>query len=486
MPELVKRYSAQDDGGNNVSPVEAPTDVLAQTRKLVHGLTSGVFANPSPADSDSDSDPQYRTTPRMFKHAVGRNHVDFRTGQQQDAAHYLGHLLETLERAEKRTSKHVVPSSELFAFRTITRTVCGADNKVRYDDGRELVWSVNIPTNKEEDNNTDDKEKGDDVAPDQKRFKQSDDETENKEKVPTVDLRACVDAWASPTTVDGTRWSHLGNAVHPAARTLRFSSFPPFLFLQLQRYYLGDDWVPRKIEVDVDVPEEIDLEALRSNGPSDGDDLVPEDAGNASSPADAVDKAALQQLAAMGFHENGCARALAAVGGSDVEAATNWIFEHHSDPDLNDPLPTTTSNTSSAAGPPVDEGVVASLTESLGCFAPDRIRKALQRCDGDAARAADWLFSHGEDEDPVDEDEGGDATPKPTFDGEGKYALVGMISHLGKQTGSGHYVCHLKKDGKWVIFNDEKVALSKSPPLRHAYIYLFQRKDCVGKTDPNF
>jgi ubiquitin carboxyl-terminal hydrolase 5/13 len=71
-------------------------------------------------------------------------------------------------------------------------------------------------------------------------------------------------------------------------------------------------------------------------------------------------------------------------------------------------------------------------------------------------------------------------------DGEGKYKLVGLVSHIGKNTGSGHYVAHLKKDDKWVIFNDEKVALSETPPTQHAYLYLFQRIDSIGSPNPNY
>jgi ubiquitin carboxyl-terminal hydrolase 5/13 len=75
----------------------------------------------------------------------------------------------------------------------------------------------------------------------------------------------------------------------------------------------------------------------------------------------------------------------------------------------------------------------------------------------------------------------------PLEDGEGKYSMVGMISHIGKHTGSGHYVAHLKRpDLGWVIFNDDKVALSASPPFQHAYIYLFQRNDTVGKPHTNY
>lgn len=42
-------------------------------------------------------------------------------------------------------------------------------------------------------------------------------------------------------------------------------------------------------------------------------------------------------------------------------------------------------------------------------------------------------------------------------EGEGKYTLMAVISHIGKNTDHGHYVCHIRKNGQWVLFNDEKV-----------------------------
>ena len=62
---------------------------------------------------------------------------------------------------------------------------------------------------------------------------------------------------------------------------------------------------------------------------------------------------------------------------------------------------------------------------------------------------------------------------------EGKYQLVGFISHVGKTTGSGHYVCHIKKkvegEGeRWVIHNDRKIAISQNPPREHGYLYLYR------------
>ncbi|KAL7558141.1 hypothetical protein ACA910_003352 [Epithemia clementina (nom. ined.)] len=52
------------------------------------------------------------------------------------------------------------------------------------------------------------------------------------------------------------------------------------------------------------------------------------------------------------------------------------------------------------------------------------------------------------------------------------YQLMGLISHIGKHTGSGHYVAHVLVPGQqpssrpqWIIFNDEKVAESEHPPV---------------------
>lgn len=60
-------------------------------------------------------------------------------------------------------------------------------------------------------------------------------------------------------------------------------------------------------------------------------------------------------------------------------------------------------------------------------------------------------------------------------DGPGKYRLVALISHIGNRPSSGHYVAHIRKDDRWVIFNDEVVALSEHPPKDLAYLYIYKR-----------
>ena len=56
-------------------------------------------------------------------------------------------------------------------------------------------------------------------------------------------------------------------------------------------------------------------------------------------------------------------------------------------------------------------------------------------------------------------------------DGPGRYELAGFISHIGSNTACGHYVAHIKKEGRWAIYNDRKVAVSERPPLELGYMY---------------
>lgn len=493
IPELSQRYGhkAHESLCQGVSPKEAVSHVLVQTTRLASALTSGTFTKPLEADAE---DPQYRLAPRLFKHCVGKDHVDFSTGQQQDAAQFLQYYLELLDRAELASTatnhKKLQPSSShLFAFATQQRRVCVTDQMVKYSTATapETILSLRIPMEQavvKDDHAISVKEIA--TSPDLKRMKKDDDE----DPVPSIPMASIVQAWATESTVGDLRWAHLQNAVHPAQETVRMENFPRYLLVQLQRYTMGPDWQPVKLKVKVEHADSVlDLTPYRAKGPQPGEILVPEDPieNEAKGSSVSIDEGALSQLMDMGFSMNSCKRALHAVGGSDVEAAMGWVFEHNNDPDFNDPLPEDTPN---SGGVGVDEAVVESLVASLGCFTSDQVRAALKESGGAADRAADWLFSHMDDLDNAIQ--GLDSavstkTPKfPLDDGEGKYKLTGMISHIGKHTGSGHYVAHLLRGDKWIIFNDEKVAESAEPPFPHAYLYLYQRLDTIGKPHSDF
>jgi len=517
IPELVSKYAIVDIEGA-VAPKEAPLDVRTQTIKLTNALTSGVFAAATTEEEEEVT--QYRLAPRMFKHAICKNHIEFCTGQQQDAAHFLQYLIESLDRAELKAgmSKEKI-TSRLFAHSIMSRIVCSADSMIKYtkDSVPSSILAVRIPKEllpstqslqqqQQDGDDSKEEEKEDAVLvekeqPESKRLKSI------ESNVPTISFQACLDAWHAPTIVENFSWPHLGNLSFPASSQNGLANFPKYLFVQLLRYELGPNWIPVKIEVNVDVPEHVDLNFLRMTGvPNKDEMLIPtEVASNTTTahPGDTnrngqqqqamVDEFALTQLMDMGFSLNGCTRALFAVGGCNVEAATNWIFEHNMDPDFNEPLPDEGGRQNAvSSSSAVDEMAVSTLVDSLGCFTFDQVRVALTAAGGAMDRAADWLFSHMDDLDSAiaqlstntttamnetEDVQVSSSNAELVDDGDGNYTLIGCISHIGKNVGSGHYVAHLSSGGKWVIFNDEKVALSEHPPLQHAYIYLFRRDD---------
>ena len=56
-----------------------------------------------------------------------------------------------------------------------------------------------------------------------------------------------------------------------------------------------------------------------------------------------------------------------------------------------------------------------------------------------------------------------------------EYRLMGILSHSGTSLQCGHYVAHILKDGRWAIFNDNKVGASIDPPKEMGYLYFFER-----------
>lgn len=204
--------------------------------------------------------------------------------------------------------------------------------------------------------------------------------------------------------------------------------------------------------------------------------------------APVIDETVVAQLLSMGFSENGCRRAAQAAG-ANVEAASEWIFAHMEDADFNDPLPEPGAAAPSGEAE-VNPETLMMLT-SMG-FSEAQVIPVLKHTNGDAERAADWLFSHSDDLDGSIAALSGDAaaassTPSGSGprldDGPGVYKLRGFVSHVGRNTGSGHYVAHIRKhipslgEERWVIFNDQSVALSERPPREHAYLYLYERAD---------
>ncbi|GLC48552.1 hypothetical protein PLESTB_000110300 [Pleodorina starrii] len=331
---------------------------------------------------------------------------------------------------------------------------------------------------------------------------------EEEAVLPRVPFDACLQRFSGTEVVDDYRSAALGGRRTTATKRTRFASFPPYLLVQINRYFQDKDWTLKKMEVLVEVPDHLDLEPLRATGPQPGEQLQPPEPDQAQQqqqqPAAAAateaaqpqqvqpDEALVAALVDMGFGANACRRAAVAVSNGGAEAAMEWLLGHLEDPDINDPLPelTQAAGAAPAGGAAAPDPEKLSSLTSMG-FSETHAAAALQACSGSLERAADWLFNHMDDLDAAVAKVGGGgggaaaaavgaggaaaAGGPPLLDGPGRYELVGFISHMGSNLACGHYVAHIKKDGRWVIFNDEKVAVSEHPPRDLGYLYLFKR-----------
>ena len=121
-----------------------------------------------------------------------------------------------------------------------------------------------------------------------------------------------------------------------ASKRQRFATFPPLLAVQIRREVVGADWVPKKLEVTLHMPETLDLTSLKGTGIQPGEAAMEDDAagggGAAAAPAaDApVPEEALMMLMSMGFEQAKCEKALRSTE-MNVERATEWIFSHMDD-----------------------------------------------------------------------------------------------------------------------------------------------------------
>ena len=119
------------------------------------------------------------------------------------------------------------------------------------------------------------------------------------------------------------------------------------------------------------------------------------------------------------------------------------------------------------------------MIESMG-FTTKQAKRALRKCDNNVERACDWMFSHMDEPDSAEEmqvDQVSQAS-QGFFTNEAPqnsdYKLHSFITHLGSSVHAGHYVCHIRSDGKWMYFNDAKVAETTEPPISKGYMYIFR------------
>ncbi|DBA04839.1 TPA: hypothetical protein N0F65_004476 [Lagenidium giganteum] len=495
LPEVRRRYFEAASTIFATCTSSPADDFAVQMAKAATGVLSDRYKVAVAEGKDDEPDPTaVELRPSSFRSLVGKGHAEFSTGQQQDAVEYLQYLLDFMTRSERAATNRIgsllegessdIPSASLFKFAFEDRVQCLQSKKVKYVSRDDSFVQVQIPLELA----TNAKQVSEYQVLEQKR-QRLDESTEAKaadrktEKViPVVPFQTCLEKTLAPELIENFLSPATGQK-GLAEKTVRFKSFPRYLLVQMRRFFVDEDWTPKKMEVSVEVPETLSLGKFMSTGMQATEEALPEDstASQADSAAPTADEALVAQLVSMGFSENGCKRAAIATGNSTAEAAMEWIISHMEDPDFNDPP----QSTSAAKEESVNMEHVLALS-AMG-FSEEQAKCALSQTGNSPDRAAEWLFSHMDDLDAaVNEWKGnaakGSSSGTPTASNRldntvGDYSLVGFVSHVGKNTNSGHYVGHIKKDGRWVIFNDDKVALSEDPPLGAGYLYLFRRHD---------
>ncbi|GMI74175.1 ubiquitin-specific protease 14, TITAN6, TARANI, phosphate deficiency root hair defective1 [Hibiscus trionum] len=456
------------------APADPTVDLNMQLTKLAHGLLSGKYSLPASKKDGTATPPvkdakQEGIPPRMFKAVIAASHPEFSTMRQQDALEFFLHFLDQVERSN--AAKPELDPSRSFRFGVEERILCSS-GKVAYNKRLDNILSLNIPlheaTNKQE------LEAFNKI----KAEKMSEGKDVSNDEIvrPRVPLEACLANFVAPEEIPDFYSSALKTKT-TALKTAGLTSFPDYLVLHMRKFVMEAGWVPKKLDVYIDVPDIIDISHMRSKGLQPGEELLPEAAleSEAESSQPIADEAIVAQLASMGFNQLHCQKAAINTSNAGVEEAMNWLLSHMDDPDIDAPI----SHGAKGAEASIDQAAVDTLV-SFG-FQEEIARMALKASGGDIEKATDWIFNNpnASAASAMDTNTSSNSTPTQVDaglpDGGGRYRLFGIVSHIGTSTQCGHYVAHILKDGRWVIFNDDKVAASINPPKDMGYLYFFER-----------
>uniref|UniRef100_A0A8D2ZNK0 Ubiquitin carboxyl-terminal hydrolase n=1 Tax=Scophthalmus maximus TaxID=52904 RepID=A0A8D2ZNK0_SCOMX len=520
IPDFQRMYVGNLQRIYDYSPLDPTQDFATQmcsyTSRLVLPSETGEWSctvSVCDAEMFSFQHQQKGVSPRMLKALVSRGHPEFSSNRQQDAHELLLHIINLVERNSAGSEN----PSDVFRFLVEERVQCCQTRRVRYS--QRVDYCIQLPapieaaTNREE------------LLAYEAKLK---DAEENMRAPPEpvrarIPFTACLQAFTEPDNVPDF-WSSALQAKSAGVKTSRFASFPEYLIVQIKKFTFGVDWVPKKLDMAIDVPDFLDLNRLRATGLQAGEeelpDLMPPIVTSTNSSfllcsvhfsqtSPEIDEVAVMQLAEMGFPLEACRKAVYYTGNMGPEMAFNWIIAHMEEPDFAEPLslpsmmdpgPSTADSPMGAATPlansPPEESIA--ILTSMG-FPRAHTIQALRATNNNLERALDWIFVHPEEEEsdalsdmadtePNDNafsnaNSHSDSTLSPdretsgprVKDGPGRYELFAFISHMGASTMSGHYICHIKKEGRWVIYNDHKVCLSERPPKDLGYIYFYHR-----------
>ena len=386
---------------------EAPgQDLETQLRKLADGLMSGRYSRPdfrlsAAANDTPETAHQKGLAPAMFKYLIGQGHEEFSTMRQQDAFEFLLHFFKCVDRS-KHANNDLNPVQD-FRFEVEQRLQCLSCKRVRYKVDEQDNISLAVPARR--------------VSGESNSFEE-------------ITLSECLDIFTAEEIVELTC-----PACHSRdgfSKRSYFKTLPQELAVNARRFELVN-WVPTKLDIPVIVDDEpVDFGSYLAGERNTEEELLPE---IEDSVAFEPNTGIMEQLLVMGFPAPRCEKALHATGNSDAEAAMNWLFAHMEDPDIDQPLELKGSTNDSKITEQ-DQAKIAQLGE-MGIDA-SRAQQALSATDGDVNRALDWVFSHPEEEAPVDVDETQTTRATSGYNSRpARYQLRSIVCHKGTSVHAG-------------------------------------------------
>uniref|UniRef100_A0A914XX36 Ubiquitin carboxyl-terminal hydrolase n=1 Tax=Panagrolaimus superbus TaxID=310955 RepID=A0A914XX36_9BILA len=454
VPDFVKVYAENAEKFlREIPPKEVLESFNAQTAKVCAALHSGQYSEAERKECGFK--------PTQFRKVVGRGHREFSTAGQQDAEEYLRHFFEKVDSNVPGPLNPV----DAFRFKVETRLLDESSGYVRYSEREDVVQPVTIP------------------------FEHAAELTgSGPEKRKVIALDKCLEATFGDEIIEGFQ-SPVNERVGNAITRTTLKTFPDYLVLQMKRFTYTLEGAIKKLDVDVLLDEQIDLTPYLGKGPQPNENLLPEDVNADVGPR--VNQNYVDGILNMGFNMNVARKAVYLTKNASIDAAVEWVMTHMDDADFNEAHPDLKGSRSGAPtsadiekrGEETKNPLAQELVQ-LG-FPEHKAEHALKQVGGDINAAAEWLFMNADTlpDHPVKEDtpvreNSTAATPKAAKgirNGSGKYRLRAIVSHMGTSPHSGHYVAHIKRDEKWYLFNDEKVAISQNPPVSLGYLYLLER-----------
>lgn len=415
LPEFREFYGRPQwlDRGDLQDPA---SDLQLQFAKLSQAMASGEYSMEAEEAVLNDEGSRPGVRPVMLRQLIGRGHHEFSSNRQQDAQELFLHLVTLMERAAKKTNSQ--PPVTCLQFVAEDRTECGSSGNVRYKQRKEEYLPLPVPmeaavnldqvaayrAKKEEAEAKGERLSGDEIV---------------RAKIP---IEAVLKAFLQEEIVDDFYSSAIKSKT-TAKKTVRLATFPDYLLIQLLKFRVDESWQPVKLDVEVEMPENLDLSSLRGRGQQPHEVTLPEeDAASADDGGNwVIDEATVTQLMDMGFGREGCMRAVHNTGNSGVEAAMAWVMDHMGDPDFNDPFTPPGGGKAKKKVCTAGEEVIA-MVMSMG-FTKDQAEAGLRNTDNNVERAIEWIFSHPDGEEPETVPGGEPATQafSDVKDGDARY-----------------------------------------------------------------